>query len=108
MSPRPMTITITRTFKLVIVSTQVHEPERYMAYFEQIEPVPGQPFSVDPLLDFYSREDALRIGKLQFTLDIDQFFSIGDRLFLGPSEPLLIKGEPSAGVKSSTPTLNDR
>lgn len=85
-------MTKTRTFQLFVVSTGVHDPERFMVYFEQIAPKAGAPFAVDPLLDFYSREDARRIGKLQFIQDIHQVFVPGDQLIELPGDAPLIKG----------------
>lgn len=80
-----------RTFRLMTPSTQVHEPERYMVYFEQIEPAPEPPFAVDPLLDFFSIEDAREVGILQFHQDIDQRFVVGDRLVVDPGSASIVK-----------------
>lgn len=80
-----------RTFRLMTPSTQVHEPERYMVYFEQIEPVAEPPFAVDPLLDFYSIEDARAVGILQFHQDIDQRFVVGDQLVVDQKTTVIVK-----------------
>lgn len=95
-----------RVFKLFVVSTGVHEPERYMVYFEQIAPEPAAPFAVDPLLDFYSPDDALDIGKLQFLDDIHQVFALGDKLLDDQGELLLMKGAPQAGASHQRQKLN--
>lgn len=95
-----------RTFKLFVIPTGVHEPERFMVYFEQIAPELGSPFAVDPLLDFYSPDDAREVGKLQFLEDIHQVFAIGDTLLDDQGELLLVKGTPNVDPSRQRQKLN--
>lgn len=92
-----------RTFVLTVMPTLVHLPERFMVVFEQQNAVDRGPFTVDPLLDFFCRDDAIAIGKLQFQRDLDGFFRPGDKLIFEAGKPPLIKGHPESGVKNSTP-----
>lgn len=80
-----------RIFRLITTSTFVHEPERFMVYFEQIAPQLGSPFAIDPLLDFFSTKDAEQVGVLQFQQNIDDYFQPGDQLIIDHSRPAIIK-----------------
>lgn len=80
-----------RIFRLITTSTFVHEPERFMVYFEQIAPDLGTPFSIDPLLDFFSCKDAEEVGVLQFQQNIDDVFHPGDQLIIDHSRPAIVK-----------------